>query len=67
MQLGKNGITDDFLIEINKNLKAKYDVRVRMLKSFLASTDRFSAHTKFKEAFPKKNCKLVGNVVIISR
>jgi RNA-binding protein YhbY len=67
MQLGKKGVTPEFITEIKKNIKARYLVRVRILKSALEEKDRFEVSSEFKELLPKQNVKLVGNVLIISK
>lgn len=67
MQLGKKGITSEFIVEIRKNIKANYDVRVRIQRSALGESDRFELFSKLKELLPRYKCKLVGNVVIVTK
>lgn len=67
MQLGKKGITEDFIKEIKKNIRSKYTVKVRILKSFLAQKSRFEVAEILKKELPIYKCTLVGNVVRISR
>ena len=67
MHLGKKGITQEFLEEVNKNLKANYQVRIKLLPSSLGTQDRFSMKDQFKELFPKKKVTLIGKTLTISK
>ncbi len=41
IQIGKNGVTDQILSEIRKQLRKKKALKVRILKSALGETDKY--------------------------
>lgn len=64
IQLGKGGLTDNFFEEVKKNLKAKKDVKVKFLNSFIYDKDRKEASREILEKLDKQG-KLVGNTLLI--
>ena len=67
MQVGKRGLTQEFTEEIKKNLKANYQVKIRLLPSFLSTTTRFDVKDTLKDMFPRKKVKLVGKTITITK
>jgi len=74
VQVGKNGITDNTIEEILKNVKKNKELRVKFLRNFLTNSDRHEAveviRVKLTEKLDKKakfDSKLVGNILLIKR
>ncbi|MCF7866094.1 hypothetical protein K9L67_00635 [Candidatus Woesearchaeota archaeon] len=69
INVGKNGISQNTFVEIQKNLSVKKDVKVKFLKSFIDSNDRKSAKDLILENIKNAHIystKLTGNVLLIS-
>ncbi|MBW2999026.1 YhbY family RNA-binding protein [Candidatus Woesearchaeota archaeon] len=64
IQVGKNGITPSLIEEIKKHLRAKKDVKVKFLKSFIGDKDRREVAENLNAQLPKKG-KLIGNTLMI--
>lgn len=43
VQIGKNGLSEETIQEIQKQLKAKKTIRIKYLRSFLDTTDKKEA------------------------
>jgi len=74
VQIGKNGITENTIEEIVKNINKNKDLRVKLLRNFLGSSDRHEAVKKIYAELDKKmnfsdkfDGKLVGNILLIRK
>ncbi|MBW3019855.1 YhbY family RNA-binding protein [Candidatus Woesearchaeota archaeon] len=64
IQIGKNGVTPEIVQEISKHIRAKKDVKVKFLKSFISDKDRKEVAENLNSVLPKKG-KLIGNTLMI--
>lgn len=69
VQIGKNGINNQQIMEIKKNLKAGNKVKVKMLKSYIDTNDKNESKNKIiSELEPMRiKQKLVGNTLFLER
>lgn len=66
VQVGKNGLTDNTVVEVLKNLRKGYVVKVKFLRSSLEGVDRAKSSEELLGRVQKimsVNKKLVGNVL----
>ena len=68
IQVGKNGFSEELIADVNKHLKKRKNVKLKLLNGFLDSMDidRKMAFNQFKElGFDKYSLKLVGKVIFV--
>jgi len=64
IQIGKNGFNESVEQEIKKHLKAKKNVKLKFLKSFIGDKDRTDVAKEIQQKF-KNTGKLIGNTIVI--
>ncbi len=67
IQIGKNGITDNLIIEIKNQLKKKKELKVKILKSARMEKDRKEIAAEVAERTRSRLLQLRGNVFILSK
>lgn len=69
MQIGKKGLTDEFLENIKANFKNVENIRITVLKSATRDKAQFKEikETILKELGPKFTCRSLGYVLILKK
>ncbi len=65
IRIGKQGLTDNIIGEIKKQLKLRHLIKIKFLKSFVDSTDK---HESAEKIITETNSKLIerkGNTLVI--
>lgn len=69
IQIGKNGLTQNVVLEIARNLNRKKIVKVKFLQSFIANNNRKEAASQLIELLGKMALekKMVGNTIMLKK
>jgi len=67
MRIGKNGITENAIIEIVKLLKKREYIKIKFLHSFIGMEDRKEAGKELAEKSNSDIVEQVGGVVVLMR
>ncbi|MFT4250284.1 MAG: YhbY family RNA-binding protein [Candidatus Woesearchaeota archaeon] len=67
LQLGKNGVTESVLTEIQQKLPSQDPLVIKMNQSFTASNDRKAAAASIAEKTNSRVESLVGGTLILTR
>ena len=69
IRLGKNGITENSLKEIEKNIEADNTVKIKMLKNLIAEKNREEVKQELLSFLPKniEITKSIGNVFTLQK
>ncbi|MFH1403415.1 MAG: YhbY family RNA-binding protein [Candidatus Altiarchaeota archaeon] len=65
LQLGKNGVTPNFLDEARSMLEKHKKVRIRILKSAFSGGDRKRIFTEITGRIASKSAGIRGNVITL--
>lgn len=67
MQIGKNGITEECVSQVDALLKRKKLLKIRLLKSFVEAHDRKEAAKELAERTNSRLIEQIGFVVTLYR
>lgn len=67
LQIGKNGITASFIEELNKQLKKRKIVKIRLLRSFLEGSDRTEAALRLSNETKSAIVSLTGFAIVLRK
>lgn len=67
VRIGKNGLTDNAVMQVKRLLKKRKLVKVRFLRSFLESNDRKAAAEQLARATSSELIDQVGFMVVLYR
>lgn len=65
LRIGKNGLTDGVISEINSQLNKRHLVKIKMLPAFLDSEDRKIIALKIAKKTDSKLVQQVGGVIVL--
>ena len=65
LRIGKNGATDSLILEINKQLKKKKLIKIKILKSARENTDKNELINKILERTDSELVELVGYIFVL--
>ena len=67
LQIGKNGITESFIEELNKQLKKRKIVKIKLLRSFLEDNDRTEVALKLSNETKAAIVSLTGFALVLRK
>ena len=67
IQIGKNGITDNLIVEIKNQLKKRKELRVKILKSARTEKDRKEIAAEVASLTNARLLQLRGNIFILKK
>lgn len=67
LQIGKNGLNENVLKEIDKQLKARKVIKIKFLKSAFENDDRFSLAERIVETSNSEVLQFIGNTLVIRK
>jgi len=67
VRIGKNGMTDEILKEMEKNIKKHRTIKVKMLSSFMEGKDKKVEAQRIADSLGAKVVQRVGMVVTLYR
>lgn len=67
LQVGKNGLSEGFLAELDKSIKVHKIVKIKLLQSFADTADKKTVAQNIADALQVHVVKVIGNTMTFSK
>ncbi len=67
VRIGKNGLTDSVIQEVNKHLKKKKTIKIKFLKSYLEGKDKKTAFEETEKKLGAKVLEKKGFTIVLNK
>ena len=67
VQIGKNGLTEQLIRELDKQLRKRKIVKIKLLKSSMANVDKGNLVKKILSATKSRPISIVGHTLVIEK